>query len=162
MADEELESLLNREMDILDIRLKAKSRRTSASVDEYVKTRLLSGTAIDVIEEELLTDLNDGGRIFGEFRNSIRATAHGNMMRIRDASQFSNQGLDVKYQWVAVLINTCDDCLELHGEVKSYSEWEEDGLPRAGHTVCGENCRCVLLPANVVSSPMEPIKRGAK
>lgn len=159
MADE-LEDLIDRELEILEIRINTKTRRTAISIEEYIGTRALSGVPIEEIKKELLDDLENGGRIFREFRNAIKATAHGNMMRIRDVSQFSNQGLDVKYQWVAVLINTCDDCLERHGEAKSYADWEEEGLPRTGHTVCGDNCRCILIPDNLVVDKISPIQRG--
>ena len=139
--DKDFDELMSREMQTLEIRMTAKVLRTAATIDEYIQTRMLNGTDIYTIRADLLTDLNEGGRIFGEFRNAIKATVHGNTMRIRDVTQFSNQGVDVSYRWVAVLINTCPDCMDRHNEVKTWGQWEEDGMPRTGQTVCGENCK---------------------
>jgi hypothetical protein len=49
--------------------------------------------------------------------------------------------------WTAVFINTCKDCLRLHGKVKTRLEWEQGGvIPGSGQTICGLNCKCSLLP----------------
>jgi hypothetical protein len=120
--------------------------------------RLAQGSTIDVIREDLLTDLNEGGRIFGEFRNALRPTFDGSVNRFSDAGELSVLGKSGQYRWVAVLINTCDDCLERHGRTQTWAEWEEEGLPRAGSTVCAENCKCVLLPAEVTE--LEPLYRS--
>lgn len=156
------EELLDSENETLNIRLNAKVSRTALTIEEYIQTRLNSGTTIDIIRDDLLKDLQEGGRIFGEFRRSIKATVHGNTTRIRDIAQASENGLeDTKYQWVAVLVNTCPDCMERHGQVKTWTEWEEEGLPRTGQTVCGDNCHCGLIPASVTTMDQQPIQRGA-
>lgn len=157
--EDEFNDLLAREMQTLEIRLVAKATRTAVTIDEYIQTRMLNGTDIETIRVDLLTDLEEGGRIFGEFRNAIRATVHGNMTRIRDVSQFANQGIDIKYRWVAVLINTCPDCMDRHNSVKTWGDWEEEGMPRTGQTVCGEHCNCMLVPAETTRE-IDPIKRG--
>jgi hypothetical protein len=149
-------------METLNIRLYAKAARTAITIEEYIQTRLNSGVSIETIQADLITDLNEGGRIFGEFRKAIKATADGNMTRIRDNAQFAENGLDIKYQWVAVLVNTCPDCMDRHGEVKTWEEWETEGMPRTGATVCGDNCHCALIPARVVTDKLEPIQRGEK
>lgn len=51
---------------------------------------------------------------------------------------------NILYQWVAVSSNICPDCLDLHGEVRTYGEWQSVGLPGSGHTVCQSNCKCLL------------------
>lgn len=146
-----------REGETMEIFLISKMQRTRITLEEYVQVRRLQGTSKEIIEKELLEDLEEGGRIFGEFRNAIRATANGIINRSRDNAVFSSVGVDQKYRWVAVLVNTCPDCLERHGKVMAWEEWEDEGLPRTGQTVCRENCRCVLLPAETTA--IEPIKR---
>lgn len=50
-------------------------------------------------------------------------------------------------QWVGVSDDrTCDDCEPRigAGEIKTLKEWEAEGVPRSGWSVCGENCRCDL------------------
>jgi len=147
MPDKEiLKTGLDRELETLEIALTAKVTRSAASLEEYINMRLTQGVELSVIQDDLLTDLNEGGRIFGEFRNSMKATYSGSIFRFRDVAQLTESGIQTKYRWVAVLINTCPDCLERHGNIATWNEWEAQGLPRTGQTVCKENCKCVLLP----------------
>lgn len=152
------DELFNRELQTMSIFLWGKSMRTAITIEEYIQTRLIQGIDREVIRKELLDDLNNNGRMFAEFRNAIRATANGVSNRMRDAGEFSQLGVITTYRWSAVLINTCPDCIERHGQVKTWEEWEAEGLPRTGHTVCKEFCRCVLLPADMTA--LEPVLRG--
>jgi hypothetical protein len=152
-----LQASIAREIDILEVYMFGTSARTAVTLQEYIDARLLSGADPDIIKDELLTDLKEGGRIFGEFRNSMKSNARGHISRARDCSEFSELGVKGSYRWSAVLINTCPDCMDRHGEEKTWEEWEDEGMPRTGATVCKENCKCVLLPAEV--AVLAPIKR---
>ena len=156
--DQILNDLNQREIETMQIFLTSKASKTAITIDEYVQTRLKQGADPAVIEADLLKDLNEGGRIFGEFRNAIRATTKGVINRTRDNAIFADLGILTPYRWIAVLINTCDDCLERHNEVKNWAEWEAEGLPRTGATICKENCQCLLLPA--ATTEIDPIMRG--
>ena len=144
-----------REIESMTIFLTAKASRSAITIDEYIQTRVLQGASEDVLKADLLKDLTEGGRIFGEFRNAVKATVNGVVNRSRDAAIFSEAGIEQEYRWVAVLINTCPDCLDRHNRVQSWGDWEAEGLPRTGQTVCKENCKCVLLPAkNTETNPI--------
>lgn len=160
MDDKLKDELMNRELETLAIKLTAKSSRTIISLEEYIQSRTVQGATIEAIKESLLDDLENNGPIFGEFNRAIKATAHGNSMRMSDVGQFANQGIDIKYRWVAVLINTCPDCIDRHNTVMTWGDWEEEGIPRSGHTVCGEHCKCVLIPNSLTTDEQEPIQRG--
>ena len=164
MASEDTQDLFIREMQTMEIFLVTKARKTAMTIEEYIQTRLLQGADPEVLKADLIKDLEEGGRIFGEFRNAIKATVGGAAGRIRDVSQFtfSENGLNLDYKWVAVLVNTCPDCMDRHGQVKSWDEWESEGMPRTGMTVCKENCKCVLIPADLTADDQAPIKREAK
>ena len=156
----DLNQNINIDLSTMQIVLRSKAERTSITLKEFIKMSLLNGGSRESIEAELLKDLNEGGRIFGEFRNSVKATTNGVMNRFRDSGEFSELLNAPQWRWVAVLVNTCPDCIERHGKVMSMDEWEQEGLPRTGHTVCKENCKCVLLPAD--STILEPIRRPKK
>ena len=147
-----------KEIETLDIVLSAKVARTAITLNEYIQMRVSQGATLEVIRADLLTDLEEGGKIFGEFRNSLQPTFAGSTSRFRDVGILAECGVSGKYRWVAVLINTCPDCIERHNQVKLWAEWEEEGLPRSGATVCGQSCHCVLLPAEAVK--LEPIFRS--
>jgi hypothetical protein len=148
---------LEKEISTMSLFLTSKVNKTSLTIDEYIDARLLQGADLDIIQEDLLKDLEEGGRIFGEFRSAIKSTVKGTVNRSRDNAIFSTIGIDTKYRWVAVLVNTCPDCLDRHNKIKTWDEWEAEGLPRTGQTVCKENCKCVLLPAE--NTEVEPIIR---
>jgi hypothetical protein len=160
MANENTQDLFIREMQTMEILLTTKIKRTALTVEEYIQTRLLQGVDPEVLKADLFKDLDEGGRIFGELRNAIKATCIGNSTRLRDVAQFAENGLDLKYQWVAVLVNTCPDCMDRHGQVKTWEDWEAEGMPRTGMTVCKENCKCMLVPAMKVEPDQAPIQRG--
>lgn len=149
--------LATRELDMLAIVLSAAGDRTSISIKEYISLRLLQGISRDAIKAELLTDLKEGGRIFGEFKNALNAAVAGSINRFRDSAEFTELEIEKEYRWVAVMVNTCPDCVERHGKVKKWEDWEAEGLPRTGHTVCRQHCRCVLLPVETTVLA-EPIK----
>lgn len=151
---------LAREIQTMEIFLTAKAAKTAISIEEYIQTRSVQGANLETLQDDLLRDLAEGGRIFGEFRNAIRATANGVVNRTRDNAIFSSVGIATNYRWVAVLVNTCPDCLDRHNQVKSWDEWEAEGLPRTGQTLCKENCKCVLLEAdNTETEPIRRVKR---
>jgi len=158
MDNDLFNNLIAKELTVMEIHLEAKAGRTAITIDEYYRSRVAQGVSPNTIEKELIDDLENGGKMFNEFRNVVKATAHGNMMRISDAAIAGENGVEVQYRWVAVFVNTCPDCMELHGEVKSWDEWESEGLPRSGNTVCGDNCQCMLLPED--TTELAPINRG--
>lgn len=163
MADENLANeLMNREREALEIALVAGVSRTTVNLQEFIQLRLSQGAAPEAIRNTLLRDLETGGRIFGEFRSSIRSTAKGSVNRIRDTFQYSEHGVDRKFRWSAVLVSTCDDCIDNHGKVMTWDQWEASGfgLPRSGGTICRHNCKCVLLPAE--ATELEPLPRSAR
>lgn len=152
------DGLMAREIEIMEIYLWANAARSAITIEEYVRTRILAGTSPEIIRQELLTDLKAGGRIFGEFTKAISATANGIMARTRDIAQIDEHGLDQPFRWVAVIDKrTCPDCDVRHNKVKMWDDWEAEGLPRTGATICRHFCRCVLTPED--APVVEPVKR---
>lgn len=150
----------NKENEMLLIRLLTSVSITSVRLDEYVKISLLQGRTEQEIEAELTKDLEEGGRIFGEFRNSIKATAHGNIRRVSDIGQFAFEGIEKMMRWITVQDQrVCDDCMPRHNKSKTMEAWEVLGLPRTGWSVCRDNCRCVLADSEL---ELPVIKRERK
>jgi len=149
---------IDKELETLEIVLAAKIGRTALTLEEYVQMRLSQGATLEIIRADLIVDLKEGGRIFGEFKNALQPTFAGSVNRFRDIGELAETGISATYRWVAVLVNTCPDCIERHNQIKRWEEWEEEGLPRSGATVCGQNCKCILVSAEAVE--LQPIKRG--
>lgn len=160
MDENILDILGDKESNMLVIRLLTNINITSVRLDEYIKISLLQGRTAEEIERELLNDLENGGRIFGEFRNSIRATAHGNIRRISDVGQYAFEGVTKDMRWVTVEDKrVCPDCMPRHNKVKTFEAWEVLGFPRTGWSVCRDNCRCVLVDSDL---DLPVIKRERK
>ena len=120
---------LDKELTTLNIALSGKIGRTALTLTEYIQLRQIQG-----------------------------ATLAGSIHRFRDVVALAEMGVDTKYRWVAVLVNTCPDCLERHNKVRLWADWEADGLPRTGATVCKENCKCVLIPTEATETA--PVMRA--
>ena len=72
---ETIEDFLEREVDEFAVHLIASADRTAITLQSYIDSRMIEGASPEAIKTELLQDLRSGGRIFGEFRNAIKATA---------------------------------------------------------------------------------------
>lgn len=153
-----LQELTDREIEALEIALTASGARAAITIEEYIKLQVNQGVSADVIKKTLLRDLTNGGRMFGEFRRSVQSNVRGSINKMRDAGQFAENGIAEKYRWAAVLMKTCPDCLALHGTVKTWEEWEDEGMPRHRDTVCRHNCRCMLIPSEF--TVLKPIQRS--
>ena len=162
-TDEEIiDELELREQASMTILLSAAAERTAITINEYIQLRLTQGASAKFIEAELIKDLNEGGRVFGQFRNAVKATARGNLRRVADIGNFTENGIEIDYTWITVQDNkVCPDCGPLHGDTRKWDEWEGSifGLPRSGGTVCRDNCRCILALSDAPAFPAEPVIR---
>jgi len=72
---------------------------------------------------------------------------------------------ELTFTWRAVGDKSmCPDCADRHGlNGFTLDEWQSRGLPGTGHTQCQGNCRCVMLPDNLLtveSEVLEPFEIG--
>lgn len=68
-------------------------------------------------------------------------------------STFVKARQEQRLMWVAIFVNTCEDCINLSGEVKTLAGWRSDGhWPGNGHTRCGANCKCQLVPVETMQA----------
>jgi len=149
--DSEVNKALNKSIGLLEINLTAKSTRTAVTLAEYIQTLKEAGIANDVIRGLLIDDLENSGRIFGEFFKSIGDDVTGQLGALGRKASGLRFGFtdETKLTWIAVSIQegneACYDCTPRHGEVDIFSNWKLRGLPRTGWSVCRSKCKCVLL-----------------
>lgn len=126
----------------------------------------------EVSEEQiiniLLEDFENDGEIFGGLKRSLIGDAREGIKNIETEVQtelFKEAG-EEKLTWICAFVNTCEDCLPLHGQSKTLEEWKADpGLPGSGWSVCREHCQCVLMPSAYAGTKEElskPIQRAKK
>jgi len=118
-------------------------------VEQQINIFRQAGLSDESIINSLETDLRTNGRIFGEFRNSIRRGIVSGIMqgsRIGQDKVYGNQLM----QWISVgTPKICSDCESRVGRIESYQDWIAQGLPATGWSLCREFCYCQLVPDNV-------------
>ena len=109
-----------------------------------------AGISEGAIVNILRNDLATNGRIFGEFRNTIKRGIVSATMHASRIGQDRIYGDSVGMQWVSVgSPRICVDCEDRIGEVRTWDEWEAVGLPASGFSVCKEFCYCQLIPSEI-------------
>jgi hypothetical protein len=154
----------NIDLETLTISLNTAATRTAVTLEELIARALATGMTKDALKAYLLKDLEEGGRIFGELRRAVAATSNAVIRDISDSAQWA-EDVDTetkRFMWIAVLVNTCPDCMDRHGRIHTMEEWEEKGLPRAGLTVCRNHCQCNLVDADVAALKPKPIYRKSR
>lgn len=164
----DMNEFFNNAIGVLSINMQAKAEKTAITLEEYVATLRESGVADSVIKQNLLEDLNSGGRIFGEFFNGIGLDVSGRLGELsRAASRFKMGVKKTDYMvWISVSIQggdtkVCPDCEPRHGEVDTYENWVLRGLPKTGWSVCRTNCKCVIMKEEDVTG-QESLKNPIK
>jgi len=109
-----------------------------------------AGITEAAIVDILGNDLATGGRIFGEFRNTIKRGIVSATMHASRIGQDRIYGDSLEMQWVSVgSPRICVDCEDRIGEIRTWDEWEAIGLPASGFSVCKEFCYCQLIPTDI-------------
>ena len=124
---------------------------TALTIEEAIINMQLAGMSNEAIRLTHVTDLKEGGILFGTFRNKLKNTVRNAVELSSNVSangQFKDAGVD-QFQWISVGDgNVCPDCEERHSEIGTMEFFETIGLPASGFSVCTTNCRCQLVPSD--------------
>ena len=109
-----------------------------------------AGIAESAIIDILGNDFANNGRIFGEFRNTVKRGIVSSVMQASRVGADRVYGDRMMFRWVSVgTPKICPDCKERIGQVRSWEEWESLGFPASGFSVCKEFCYCQLVPEEI-------------
>ena len=118
-------------------------------IEQQINILRQAGLGDSGVIESLRTDLLSNGRIFGEFSHSIKRGVVSGIMqgaRIGQDKVYGNQLM----QWVSVgTPSICSDCASRVGEVRTFQEWLDLGLPATGWSICREFCYCQIIPEDI-------------
>ncbi len=104
----------------------------------------------------LEADMKNGGRIFGQLKNNTKAKAIETINQTSRIGQESVYSASDKFAWVTVGGHkVCMDCDGRAGGVMTYAQWEAEGLPGTGWSVCKGYCYCVLDPTGNVGKKVQ-------
>ena len=143
-------------------------------IDNFIEAR------IGLSEAEILSQLKilqtEGSGLFGTIANEMSKAVANKTFSIsedvffadlKSEEFFAERASEEFYMWQAMLVNTCPDCLELHGTVDTMANWKADGVPNQRNTVCTIHgkCHCILVPDSVLPDNADmrtPIKIQAE
>jgi len=134
---------------IIANQLSTVAAKTVLDLTTLIQTMKANGVSDAVIRETLMTDLLEGGRLFGGFRNQIKNTVKSGIGMVSNratVNTFTAAGVQ-EFRWQTVGgKDVCPDCDDRAGEIDVMEYWRTVGLPRSGFSICQFSCRCQLLP----------------
>ena len=119
-------------------------------IEQEISLLRATGMSDTGIITALTRDFEGNGRIFGEYSRAIkRGLVFGIMQGFR-VGQDAIYGDSVRFRWVSVgSPKICPDCESRIDQILTWNEWESEGLPASGFSVCKENCYCQLIPEDI-------------
>jgi hypothetical protein len=148
---------------ILQNGIKTSAKQTTLDLQELIVNMKASGMSTEEIKKILLRDLENSGPIFGQFKNSVKATVTASIGMAGNGAviqTMQKKGVE-KFKWVTTGKNTCPDCDARHGEIGTMEYFETIGLPQSGFSVCGPNCNCTFVSAGYTGENLDqPLLRG--
>ena len=111
-----------------------------------------NGINSTVITQTLTTDQATGGRIFGQLRNDTKGSIAMGISNSGRIGQYEDYTKNDIFAWVTVAGHkVCVDCSARGGLVMPYKDWDSEGVPGSGWSVCKGYCYCVLDPTGKAS-----------
>lgn len=169
----ELRGEIDREMKSLVTQFDNSINTLADDVSSYVEAR--PNLTKKQISKQLGTLQKDGGGMFGTAAKTITGAATDKTFLISEDIFLGGLKTEADFRktkdlmmWTAVFVNTCPDCLKLHGQVKTRANWDATGGgPNERDTVCTIHgqCHCNLIPADTMPSKddmLDPIKIQSK
>ena len=130
----------------------------NSRVKQAVDTQRTAGISSNVIRAGIASDMATGGPIFGEIRNSIKESIVKGINQTGRAGSYQAYDADDKtlFTWVTVAGHKiCQDCGPIGGQRQTLKEWESQGMPGTGWSVCKGHCYCILDPSGKISPLVE-------
>jgi hypothetical protein len=129
------------------------------NLEQTVTQLTANGVTSETILSTLKADQDGAGRIFGQLTNDTKANLAMGMSHAGRLGQYEDYTDKDLFTWVTVAGHkVCLDCDGRGGSVMTYKEWESEGVPGSGWSVCKGWCYCVLDPSGKASERV----KGAK
>jgi hypothetical protein len=140
------------------------------AVNSAVNTMLSTGMSVQFVETTLRDNLNAGTGPFAALRHDVKKSVTRGINQSSRLGQYKTYfsqkeleklGKKALFAWINVTGHKiCVDCQGRAGEVHTFAEWEKEGLPGSGATICTSYCYCVLDPIGKLSD--EVVVKGEK
>lgn len=133
---------------IVGIYLAAAADKAGIDIQAFIDAARASGMTDREIIGVLENDLATGGRIFGAYRNGIKNTVKASILTAGNTAiskVYDENGIK-NLRWVTISAEPCPDCNPRDGLTGDMEFFQTIGEPQSGFSVCGVNCKCILVP----------------
>ena len=134
--------------------------------DEISKQTTLmlgNGMSVEQVNTILGQQLSSGTGPFGKLQNDTKSKVTETINQSSRKGQETQYSDKDKFAWVTVAGHkVCLDCEGRSGQIMTYGEWESEGLPGTGWSVCKGYCYCVLDPTGKTGKSVKVDTSGIK
>ena len=150
---------IRRQISVFEANLLKEGNAMLTAIQQFVNERsnLTKARNIELLESQLKNELG----LFSTFEKKAfqqsRFLSYNIQQEIYTNDIEEELGFDQNtlYTWQAIFVKTCPSCIELHGTTKKKSAWDSEGGPKVQPTICNGNCRCILMPTEVMPTRIE-------
>ena len=159
MTPEEIKLLVDKFKTLTFASMAYELDKGALTLETFIKKQIIAGVNPLTIQQTLVRDMEAGGQIFGSLKSAFKHQVAWGIEGAEDGALKSETGLqdDTPSDWVAIADQgTCDDCLDrANSGSHPYSYWVGIGLPGTGNTICGDYCRCDVVPSGAYTDEMK-------
>tara|TARA_Y100001973_G_C5209214_1_gene344214 strand:- start:4964 stop:5449 length:486 start_codon:yes stop_codon:yes gene_type:complete len=134
---------------VLDNMMLATATISAVEIQLFIDNLVALGATEQTISVLLMTDLAEGGRLFGAVSNRMKNTVRdgiGMAGNIGSYKHYESEGVE-EFVWITVNgRQACPDCQDREGRTGTMEYFMSIGEPRSGWSICGHHCQCQLEP----------------
>ena len=153
---------IKRRIELFKMQINKETTYLKSQIDEFFLNAKISGrTHKDVVKELIKAAGDDKGFGVGFAKKIKRVGIDASRREAQQRAMMEYRKLAMPgelYKWVTVSGSPCPDCSLRAGVVLSWSQWQENGRPGDGRTICGFSCNCQLMPETIAEKMFPNIK----
>jgi hypothetical protein len=154
---------IEKRIDFYTAQIKAETGALASDINLFFKSAAASGrTRADALKD-LVKAANDDAGIIKGFEKRVKRVAsdavrrEAQMRAVEEYRKVAKPG--EKWQWITVSTAPCPDCQARAGVMLSWDAWVSMGMPGSGRTICGNSCKCQLVPGTVADEQFPDAKQ---
>lgn len=124
-----------------------------SDIDVFMKRAGVAGYSEKEILKQLVLASEQGAGPVAQLAKRMENVERDVLRREASAAEIDEyrkvSAPDEKWEWITISASPCPDCEIRAGVVLTYEEWNDQGLPGDGRTICRSSCMCRLMPVSV-------------
>jgi hypothetical protein len=133
-----------------------------SDIDVFMKRASVAGYTENEILKQLVLASEQGTGPVAQLAKRLENVERDVLRREASAAEIDEYRKvsvpDEKWEWITISAKPCPDCEIRAGVVLTYDEWNDQGLPGDGRTICRSSCMCKLMPVSVADELFPDVK----